>query len=53
MEGFKKTGPQPYPHKFQTTFTLSEFISKFSALSPGENKEDEAVSLAGMIDSCV
>ena len=47
MQELKKSGPPPYPHKFQVTHTLSQFISKFNGLGAGEDREDDTVCLAG------
>ena len=41
--------PDPYPHKFQTTMAIPEFIEKFSHLKRGEHIQDIQVAMAGRI----
>ncbi|KAJ3298879.1 Lysine--tRNA ligase [Rhizoclosmatium sp. JEL0117] len=41
--------PNPYPHKFNPTISISAFIEKFSSLKEGEHLEDVSVSVAGRI----
>ncbi|KAJ3068990.1 Lysine--tRNA ligase [Podochytrium sp. JEL0797] len=41
--------PNPYPHKFNPTMSISAFIEKFSSLKEGEHLEDVVVSVAGRI----
>lgn len=47
----KQTGPNPYPHKFVVTSSLTDFIEKFNGLEPGEHAKDnqEETNLAGRI----
>jgi len=44
----KKAGNNPYPHKFQVSISLTEFIEKYSHCEPGTWHEDK-VSVAGRI----
>ena len=39
--------PDPYPHKFQTTMAIPEFIEKYSYLTRGAQLPDTQVALAG------
>jgi lysyl-tRNA synthetase class 2 len=41
--------PHPYPHKFNVTISLTEFISTYSSLESGQTLSDKEVSLAGRI----
>lgn len=45
---FKSAGGELYPHKFQTTMSVPEFVEKYSVLQKGENSPD-IVALAGRI----
>lgn len=40
---------QVYPHKFQATMRLSEYIALYSNLAEGEHIEGEVVSVAGRV----
>lgn len=44
----KKDGEEPYPHKFNVTISLEEFIEKFSSLADTQILHDEQCSVAGM-----
>jgi len=44
----KKDGEEPYPHKFNVTISLEEFIEKFSSLAETQILHDEKCSVAGM-----
>lgn len=49
-----KTGikdDHPYPHKFNVTTSLEEFIEKYSNLSSGNVLENITLSLAGRVHS--
>lgn len=48
--GYKAAGETPYPHKFNVSISLSEFIEKYGDLADGTNSE-EVVSVAGRIHS--
>lgn len=41
----------PYPHKFNVTISLEDFIEKYSNLNSGEVLENVTLSLAGRIHS--
>jgi lysyl-tRNA synthetase class II len=41
--------PDPYPHKFQTTMAIPDFIEKFEHLKRGELLQETEVALAGRI----
>ncbi|KAK9471364.1 uncharacterized protein V1510DRAFT_368062 [Dipodascopsis tothii] len=41
--------PDPYPHKFNVTISIDEFVAKYSNLKRGEILENETVQLAGRI----
>lgn len=45
----KTKNPDPYPHKFQTTMSIPDFVTKFSYLKRGEDVSDTHVALAGRI----
>jgi lysyl-tRNA synthetase class 2 len=41
--------PNPYPHKFQVTNDLREFLKEYEGLQKGEQKPDVPVRIAGRI----
>ncbi|KAL4955308.1 hypothetical protein BDW69DRAFT_122109 [Aspergillus filifer] len=41
--------PDPYPHKFQVTNDLREFLKEYESLEKGEQKPDTPVRIAGRI----
>ncbi|KAI8367546.1 lysyl-tRNA synthetase [Radiomyces spectabilis] len=41
--------PNPYPHKFQVSMSLPEFIEKFSKLEVGERLDDQEITVAGRV----
>ncbi|XP_020589568.1 lysine--tRNA ligase [Phalaenopsis equestris] len=45
----KATGVNPYPHKFQVSISIEEYIQKYSSLNQGEHLKDVEVNLAGRI----
>ncbi|XP_021757460.1 lysine--tRNA ligase, cytoplasmic-like [Chenopodium quinoa] len=51
LDAQKAAGINPYPHKFNVTMTISEFIGTYGGLDNGECLEDVLVSLAGRIMS--
>ena len=51
VQGQKDAGQNPYPHKFQTTMRLPEFIEKYTHLAKGERVESEIQNLTGRIIS--
>ena len=44
------TTPNPYPHKFHVTLSMTDFVKKYSGVvvNPGDKSED-VVSIAGRI----
>ena len=48
---WESAGVNPYPHKFQTTLSLEDFIEQFSALEDGGKSTDATVSIAGRLYS--
>lgn len=51
MVALEHSGCNPYPHKFNNSHRVSEFIAQFSAISDGEHLEGEVVSVAGRVMS--
>lgn len=50
IESLEKSGTSAFPHKFQTTMRISEYIAKYnSVIADGEHIETEVVSLAGRV----
>lgn len=47
----KIDGEEPYPHKFNVTISLEEFIEKFNSLGETQILYDEQYSVAGMMNS--
>ncbi|XP_047325382.1 lysine--tRNA ligase isoform X2 [Impatiens glandulifera] len=45
----KSAEKNPYPHKFQVSLTILEYIEKYGGLNNGEHLKDVEVSLAGRI----
>lgn len=45
----KKNGLNPYPHKFQQTITIPEFIEKYKSLQDGEHLNDVSLQITGRI----
>lgn len=45
----KKDGEEAYPHKFNVTISLEEFIEKFNSLAETQILFDEQYSVAGMV----
>lgn len=41
--------PDPYPHKFQVTTDLRDFLKKYESLKPGEHKTDVECRIGGRI----
>lgn len=49
-----KNGPKedhPYPHKFNVTISLEDFIEKYNNLNSGDVLENITVSVAGRVHS--
>lgn len=51
IQQLERSGVNPFPHKFNYTHRVSEFIAQFSALGDGEHLDVEVVSVAGRIMS--
>ncbi|CAG7819592.1 unnamed protein product [Allacma fusca] len=51
MQELKEQGINPYPHKFNVTISLEEFISKYNSLNDGDVVEDVTYSIAGRVHS--
>ena len=49
MKRAQAAGENPYPHKFQVSMKVPDFVEAFKNLGDGELKQDEVVSLAGRI----
>ncbi|SCP05273.1 lysine--tRNA ligase, putative [Plasmodium ovale] len=45
----KEKGINPYPHKFERSISIPEFIKKYRDLSNGEHLEDKIVKITGRI----
>ena len=45
----KSKNPDPYPHKFQTTMSIPDFIEKYRYLARGETLQGTEVALAGRV----
>lgn len=45
----EKSGVNPYPHKFQATMSIPQFITEFDGLQKKEQKPEVSVSLAGRV----
>lgn len=45
----KKDGEEPYPHKFNVTISLEEFIEKFNYLAETQILQDKEYSVAGIL----
>ncbi|CAN8074253.1 unnamed protein product [Agarophyton chilense] len=52
VRALKEAGENPYPHKFQVSMTIPEFINKYSEeVIPGQQLEAPMISIAGRIYS--
>lgn len=47
LSSSKEVGVNPYPHKFQVSMTIVEYVEKYGSLSDGEHLKEVEVSLAG------
>ncbi|GAW82074.1 lysine--tRNA ligase [Plasmodium gonderi] len=45
----KAKGVNPYPHKFERTISIPEFIEKYKDLNSGEHLEDTILNITGRI----
>lgn len=43
------SGVSPYPHKFQTSMSIPEFVAKYESLESGTQVDDTVVSIAGRL----
>lgn len=48
LESVKAEGKNPYPHKFQVSMTVVDYIKKYGSLNKEEHLEDVSVSLTGI-----
>ncbi|KAJ5495803.1 Lysine--tRNA ligase cla4 [Penicillium diatomitis] len=46
---FETKNPDPYPHKFQVTTDLRDFLKDYDSLKKGEEKPDVPIRLAGRV----
>mmetsp|Transcript_42340 Transcript_42340/g.165277 ORF Transcript_42340/g.165277 Transcript_42340/m.165277 type:complete len:594 (-) Transcript_42340:2007-3788(-) len=50
VNGLKDAGQNPYPHKFNVSMTIPEFVDEFAEkCEPGQHLEDIEVSIAGRV----
>ncbi|KAJ2035618.1 lysyl-tRNA synthetase [Coemansia sp. RSA 922] len=49
VDRMREEGPYPYPHKFDVSMSVPEFIEKFSGMKSGESNPDVEITLAGRI----
>lgn len=49
VEKMHAAGQNPFPHKFERTMTIEEFVAKFSSIPEGEHLETEQVALSGRV----
>lgn len=49
MELRRDKGDNPYPHKFEVTSSVADFLKKKVHLPEGTTKEDESVSIGGVM----
>ena len=47
LETARASGRNPYPHKFQLTMSLPEYVAKYKELEAGTKQEQPKESLAG------
>jgi len=47
----KAAGGNPYPHKFDVSVQLPDYIKEYEPLEAGQQKEDVTVKLAGRVNS--
>lgn len=51
VQELKKSGDDPYPHKFHVSMALETFLEKYNHLTDGQTLDNENVSVAGRIHS--
>lgn len=49
LKKLEAKGVNPYPHKFDVSMSLPQFIENFATLANGDRKEDVVVSVAGRV----
>jgi len=49
IKALREAGEEPYPHKFNVTISLSNFIVTYDHLESGTHLDDVTVSIAGQI----
>ncbi|URE44703.1 lysyl-tRNA synthetase [Musa troglodytarum] len=49
LASVKAAGGNPYPHKFQASMTITEYIEKYRVLNEGDHLKDVEVNIAGRI----
>ncbi|CAD5186683.1 unnamed protein product [Musa acuminata subsp. malaccensis] len=47
LASVKVAGGNPYPHKFQVSMTITEYIEKYRVLNEGDHLKDVEVNIAG------
>lgn len=48
LQQLKEGGENPYPHKYDVTISIEDFIEKYGDLKEGDVLENVTVSLAGI-----
>ncbi|KAJ1838814.1 lysyl-tRNA synthetase, partial [Coemansia sp. RSA 2708] len=51
VEKMREEGPYPYPHKFDVTMSLTDYINEFKGMKAEETKPEREIKLAGRIHS--
>lgn len=49
LASVKSAGGNPYPHKFQVSMTITEYIEKYRVLNEGDHLKDAEVNIAGSV----
>lgn len=49
LASVKSAGGNPYPHKFQVSMTITEYIEKYRVLNEGDHLKDVEVNIAGSV----
>lgn len=49
LDLLKESGVNPYPHKFDISMSITEYIDKYRSLHVGEHVENTEISLAGTL----
>jgi len=45
----KAAGANPYPHKFEVSISVVDYVKTYGGLSDGEHLKDVVVNLAGIV----